>query len=337
MKPDEKLLDSNTLKLLYVYEERIPTSLRQLVLNSIPADMFVVDSMVYIISDAEKCKKMRWADVVLFAPGRYLPDVVFRSATHIKLMQLWSSGYDKFNIKDARKYSIPVANNGGANAISVAEHTLLLMLAIYKSLPDSHRRTVEGRWEGNSHGMDMFLLYKKTLGIVGLGNIGREVARRASAFGMTVLYYDPVRAAPEIEYTLGVEYCDFDTLLSIADIVSLHVHYNESTAGIISRRELDLMRKSAVLINVSRPNLVNNEELLTALRDGRLWGAGLDVHIQEPTKPNDSLLTHPRVVATPHMAGSTYDAYIIALRNCVENFRRVRCGQKPLWVVNGVE
>jgi len=330
-------MNPNPFKLLYVYKERIPMNLRQLVLDSIPADEFVVDTMTYAISDKEKCEKMRWADVVLLAPGRYLSEIVFRNTTHIKLMQLWSSGYDKFNIRDARKYGIPVANNGGANAISVAEHTIMLILAIYKWLPNSHRRTVEGKWEGNSHGMDMFLMYKKTLGLVGFGNIGRAVARRASAFGMRVLYYDPVHAAPDIEQTAGAECCDFTTLLSTADIVSLHVHLNESTAGMIGKRELDLMKNSTVLINVSRAQLIDNKELLNALEDGRIWAAGLDVYMQEPTKPNDPLLVHPHVVATPHMAGSTYDAYVIALRNAVDNFRRVKAGQKPLWVVNGVE
>jgi len=154
-------MNNNRCKLLYVYEERIPGNLRQLVLDSIPADEFVIDSMTYTLKDEEKCRKMQWADVVLFAPGRYLPEVVFRCAAHIKLMQLWSSGYDKFNIKDAAKFNIPVANNGGANAISVTEHTIMLMLAVFKWLPDSHGRTVEGRWAGNSHGMDMFLLYNE--------------------------------------------------------------------------------------------------------------------------------------------------------------------------------
>ena len=105
---------------------------------------------------------MVWADFVLFAPGRALSSEVMKSAKNVKLMQLWSSGYDKFNIKDSIHYKIPVANNGGGNAISVAEHTILLMLSVCKWLPDSHSRTVEGRWEGNSHGIDMLLLNKKT-------------------------------------------------------------------------------------------------------------------------------------------------------------------------------
>jgi D-3-phosphoglycerate dehydrogenase len=330
-------MHSNLFKLLYVYEERIPENLQQIVMDNIPEDEFLVKRMTYTISDEEKCENMRWADSVFFAPGRYLPEVVFRSAAHIKLMQLLSSGYDKFNIRDASKYSIPVANNGGANAISVAEHTIMLILAIYKWLPNSHRRTVEGKWAGNSHGMDMFLMYKKTLGIIGFGNIGKEVAKRASAFGVRVLYYDPVRAASNIEESVGAEYCSFTTLLAEADIVSLHIHLNDDTTGIISRREIEIMKDSAVLINVSRAQLVDSEELFNAIEDGRLWAVGLDVYVEEPTKPNDPLLTHPHVVATPHMAGSTYDTYIIALRNAVDNFRRVRDGQEPLWIVNGVK
>ena len=133
------------------------------------------------------------------------------------------------------------------------------------------------------------------------------------------------------------EYCDFTTLLSAADIVSLHLHLNDSTVGMIGKREFNLMKNSAVLINVSRAQLVDNGELLNALKDGRLWAAGLDVYVKEPTKPNDPLLTHPHVVATPHMAGSTYDIYIIATKNCIDNFRRVKGGRKPLWIVNGVK
>mgnify|MGYP005658251379 CR=1 FL=1 len=286
---------------------------------------------------SEMCiRDRRWADAVLFAPGRYLPEAIFRSASHIKLMQLWSSGYDKFNIEDAKKYGIPVANNGGANAISVSEHTILLILSVYKWLPDSHQRTVEGRWAGNSHGMDMFLMYGKTLGLIGFGNIGKQVAKRASGFGMKILYYDLVRADTEIEEEFGAQYCELEQLLKASDIVSLHVHHNESTTGMIGAKQLDMMKDSAVLINVSRAQLVDNEALLKALQEQHIWAAGLDVYMEEPTKPNDPLLTHRRVVATPHMAGSTYDIYSMALKNAVENLRRVKAGRKPLWVVNGV-
>lgn len=323
-------------KLLYVYKERIPEDLKNLVLSSIPNGEFEVDEMTYSVPETEKFEKMEWAEVVLFAPGRHLVDEVFQHAKHVKLMQLWSSGYDKFNIDAARKYGIPVANNGGANAISVAEHTIMLMLAVYKWLPDSHSRTVEGRWAGNSHGMDMFLLHEKTLGLIGFGNIGQQVARRARGFGIRVIYYDPVKAPPDVEESIGVEYCEFEELIRVADIVSLHVHLNEDTTGMLGKKELSEMKRSATVINVSRAQLVNHDALLEALKSGEIWAAGLDVHAQEPTCAEDPLLTHPRVVATPHMAGSTYDAYAVAMKNAVENFRTVLRGERPRWIVNGV-
>jgi D-3-phosphoglycerate dehydrogenase len=323
-------------KLLYVYRERVPQPLRELVLLNIPTNEFEVEGITYSLSEKEMCKKMQWADMVLFAPGRYLPENIFRNACHIRLMQLWSSGYDKFNIKDAHKYDIPVANNGGANATSVAEHTILLMLAVYKWLPDSHNRTVNGKWEGNSHGMDMFLLHQKTLGIIGFGNIGREVARRAAGFGMNIIYFDPLRADVEIERSLNAKYEDMDTVLSNADILTLHLHLNENTRLMIGQKEFKKMKDSVVLINVSRAQLIDKRALIKALSRGKIWGVGLDVYDQEPTTANDPLLTHSRIVATPHMAGSTYDAYENAIKNAIANLRRVAQGINPLWVVNGV-
>jgi len=328
-------MSENKPKLLYVYEERIPESLRKLILDYF-LEEFEIETMTYKLPDSDKCAKMNWAELVLFAPGRHLSEKVFESASHIKLMQLWSSGYDKFNTSAAEKYNIPVANNGGANAISVAEHTLLLMLAVNKWLPDSHRRVVEGQWTGNSHGMDMFLLHGKVLGVVGFGNIGRAVAQRAAGFGMRVVYYDPVRASSQIENQLGVEYCDFPDLLSTSDVITLHLHLDESTRGIISKPEFILMKNSAILINVSRAQLVDNEQLYIALQTKRLRGVGLDVYYQEPTSPDDPLLNHPNVVGTPHMAGSTNDAYITAMQNCLDNLRRAYKDKKPRWVVNNV-
>jgi phosphoglycerate dehydrogenase-like enzyme len=323
-------------RLLYVYEERIPTKLRELVQGCIPQDEFDVRGMTYLTPDAEKVDLLGWAEVVLFAPGRFLPDRILEEASGVKLMQLWSSGYDKFNTQGAARYGIPVANNGGANAISVAEHAVLLMLAVYKWLPDSHARTVGGRWEGNSHGLDMFLMFRKTLGLYGFGNIGRHVARRCRGFGMRILYHDIKRAAPEIEQETSAEFVSAERLLQEADILSLHLHLNDQTRGLIGSKELSMLKPSAVLINVSRAQLVDKAALLEALRNGTLHGAGLDVYEEEPTRPDDPLLTLPNVVATPHIAGSTFDTYKIALTNCIDNCRRVLRGKPPMWVVNGV-
>ncbi len=321
-------------KILYVYEERIPKDLQKLVLDHISIDNFTVDSMTYLTTDGEKKKKLEWADIVLFAPGRFLPDEVIASAKKVKLMQLWSSGYDKFNVKACTEFGIPVANNGGANACSVAEHAVLLMLATYKKLPDSHKRTVDGNWSGNSHGMDMFLMHGKKIGILGFGNIGKQVAEKVSGFGVEVMYHDVKRADLETENRLKVKYVTFDELISESDILTLHLHHNKDTDNIISEKVISKMKNTVILINVSRAGLVDQGALRKALEEGKLHGAGLDVFVEEPTKPNDPLLQLPNVVVTPHMAGSTYDTYVDVMKRVVENFRRVAKGESPLWIVN---
>ena len=322
-------------KLLYVYEERIPEDLRKLVLSYFPAEEFEVKHMTYLAPDDEKKNLLKWADTVMFAPGRSLPDGILEAGKNIKLMQLWSSGYDKFNVAGAKKFGIPVANNGGANAGSVAEHTVLLMLAVGKWLPNSHMRTTTGTWRGNKHGFDMFMLKGKKVGIIGFGNIGRSVARILKGFQSNVSYYDIVRAPENIEKELNVSFVPYmGQLLEQSNIITLHLHANDSTKNIISAKEFGMMKKDTTLINVSRASLVDQDAFLEALTDGTLHGAGLDVYPKEPTEANNPILTLPNVVATPHMAGSTMDAYREALSNSVENFRRVAKGEKPKWVVN---
>lgn len=322
------------IRLLYVYEERVPEALRALVLSHIPPDEFQIDSMTYLTPDDERKKKLAEADVVLFAPGRHIPDDVLSAAKNVKLMQLWSSGYDKFNLAGCEKLGIPVANNGGANACSVAEHTALLMLAVYKWLPDSHRRVVMGEWVGNSHGLDMFLLHGKKLGIIGFGNIGKQVARKVSGFDMDVSYFDVRRADAALEAEYRVSFKSLDALIAESDIITLHLHANESTRNIIGSTQFAQMKNNAVLINVSRAQLVDQAALLEALREKRIAGAGLDVYEKEPTQAHDPLLTLPNVVATPHMAGSTYDTYAMVMQRALENFRRVMRGEEAKWIIH---
>ena len=182
----------------------------------------------------------------------------------------------------------------------------------------------------------MFLLHKKTLGILGLGRIGREVARRALGFQMDIIYYDPNRALPDVEKTLGVRFVSWDEVLSVSDVLTLHMHLTNKTKGILGAKGLSKIKQGAVIINVSRAELIDKQALIDRLNSGHIGGVGMDTHYREPTDPHDPLLTHPRVVATPHMAGSTADAYETAIDHAIENFRRVQSGQKPLWVVNGV-
>jgi len=322
------------MRIIYLLEERIPQNLRDLVIERIEKANFEYKLMFYTDSIEKQVRLIKWAEAVLCAPGRKIADEVLEAGSHIKLYQLWSSGYDKFDCKKVRSMGIATSNNGGANAVSVAEHTLLLMLATCRQLPAFHARTVSGNWSGNSHGMDLFMLKGKTLGIIGLGNIGSAVAVRALAFGMKVVYSDISAKLPENPLLKSVTRVALEELLQVSDIVTLHLHLNSETEELVGSEELALMKPTSILINVSRAGLIEQEAFKRALLTGRIWGAGLDVYPMEPTVPGDQIVNHHRVVATPHTAGSTIDVYIEAVDRCILNLQRVSQGDTPEHVVN---
>lgn len=266
--------------------------------------------------------------------ARHLGGQFFRSAPKLRLVQLLSAGYDRVDVEAARKAGVPVANNGGANAIAVAEHTLMLILAVQKKLVRFHNDVVAGKWlVGNLAETRGFELAGKTLGIVGLGNIGRKVARRAAAFDMRVQYYDIARLTEDQEDALGVRFVLFAELLRTSDVVSLHVPLDETTRNMISTRELGMMKPSAILINTCRGPVVDEVALHQALGEGRIAGAGLDVLVEEPPKPSHPLFALPNVTLTPHSAGPTWENWTARFRNGFDNIQRVAAGRRPLWVI----
>lgn len=322
--------------ILYVYEERIPEALRALVRSHFPHEEFIVEQMTYQTPLAEQKEKFSRADAVFCAPGRFLSNEVFRAARRARLMQLWSSGFDKFNVAGATAAGIPVATNGGANASSVAEHTVLLMLAVAHRLPQMDKQARSGAWGGASYGMDRQVLQGKRLGIIGFGNIGKKVAEKVAGFGIKVCYYDTRRATPDEEKRLVVEFLDFDELLRTSDILTLHLHLNEATKHILDARAFSQIKKGAILINAARAELVEKKALCRALADGSLRGAGLDVFETEPPPADDELFSFSTVVATPHIGGSNRDAYEEMIAHSLANIRRALKGEDVLWSVNGL-
>jgi phosphoglycerate dehydrogenase-like enzyme len=245
-----------------------------------------------------------------------------------------SAGYDYVNIAGARKARIPICSNGGANSVAVAEHAVMLMLAVYRKLVAFHQNVAGGRWhQGIPRTVNIFELEGKTVGLVGLGNIGRQVARRVKAFDAQVVYYDVFRLSPQEEEKLGVQYAPLDTLLATADIVSLHVPLNENTRRMIDARALGRMKPTAILINTCRGEVVDEPALIAALQHGRILAAGLDTQAKEPPDPNNPLLTLPNVTLTPHSAGPTVDSYRKRFHNGYANIERVARGQPPWWVI----
>jgi len=274
------------------------------------------------------------ADYYLGSPRTGIGNEFFRATPKLKLVQLTSAGYDRVDIEAARKAKVPVANNGGANSIAVAEHAVMLMLAVLKRLVYHHLNVVSGTWRAADFAsLRTYELEGKRLGIVGLGNIGKKVARRVHGFDMDVVYYDVLRLSEDQEDALGVRFALFDELLRTSDVVTLHVPLNDVTRGMISTRELGLMKKSAILVNTCRGPVVDENALHQALTAGTIAGAGLDVMVEEPPKKNHPLFSLPNVTLTPHSAGPTWDNWARAYRNGYDNIQRIEAGRAPLWVI----
>src|SRR5262249_53458105 len=181
--------------------------------------------------------------------------------------------------------------------------------------------------------VDVLELEGKTVGIVGLGNIGEKAARRLRAFDCRLVYYDIVRRSPAEEQQLGIQFVPFETLLETSHVVTLHVPLNDETRHMIDARALGRMKPRAILINTCRGEVVDETALTAALQSGRLLGAGLDTFAREPTDPKNPLLALPNVTLTPHSAGPTEESFAKRFRNGYANVQRVASGQSPLWII----
>ena len=245
----------------------------------------------------------------------------------VKLIQRWGVGFDKVDIVAAGELGIPVAVAPGGNASPVSELALLLMLALYRNLIALHSGILAGNWDKQKFIDNSFMLRGKTLGLVGCGAIGAQVAKKARAFGAEVIYFDARRLPENVEIELGLNFVAFDQLLGSADIVSLHLPLTESTRNLIGARELSLMKPSAILINTSRGEIVSTEALARALGEKKIAGAGLDVFDPEPLPPNSPLLALPNVVLTPHVGGNTADMSIDMVDICSRNILAIARGE----------
>lgn len=259
-------------------------------------------------------------------------DELYAAAPALRLVQVLSAGYDRADLGAARRAGVPLSNNGGANSVAVSEHALLLMLAVSRRLIQQHQNVVAGRWRGNSTPR-LNEVRGKVLGVIGMGTIGKKVARLAQAFGMPVHYYDVARLPEDQEDLLNVRFRLFRELLRTSEIVSLHVPLNDGTRHMLGARELALLKPGAILINTSRGPVIDEGALHAALAAHAFAGAGLDVFDQEPPPADNPLFGLDNVVLTAHMAGPTQESNISRLRNAFDNVQRVERGEPALWVV----
>ncbi len=255
----------------------------------------------------------------------------------VRLIAQPSTGYDHIDIEACAEKGIPVANIGGANAVTVAEYTIMTALALLRRMVEAHERTSRGEWpQWELMEKGSYELYEKTWGILGLGRIGREVAKRLRGFSVEVIYYDKYRASEEVEKELNVKYVPFPRLLKSSDVISIHVPLTEETRGMIGEKELRLMKPTAILINPARGEIVDEEALAKALKEGWIFGAAIDVYSREPPGQDHPLikLKNVNLITTPHMAGASTDARSRIIMVTVQNVVRVLKGEKPINVVN---
>ncbi len=241
---------------------------------------------------------------------------VLENAPRLRVVSAHGVGVDHIDLEAATRLGVIIANCPGANDQAVADLTIGLMVSIARQIPQVDRDVRGGKW-GRYEGSE---LWKKTLGLIGLGRIGRGVAKRASGFDMQVLAYDPYVDEKQAE-AIGVRMTSLEEVIASADFVSLHAALTEETRNMIGKRELEQMKLSAFLINTARGGLVDEEALYTALVEGKLAGAALDAFTSEP--PVDSPLLELRnVVITPHIGAHTKEAIervgVLAAQNVVQ-------------------
>ncbi len=229
------------------------------------------------------------------------------NATNLRVVSTLSVGFDHIDIDYATKRGIMVTHTPDVLTEATADFTFALILASSRRVAEGDRFVRSGQW--NRPWSPYLLLgydvYGSTLGIVGLGRIGKAVARRALGFSMNVIYFDRKGPNIELEKEMGIHYCDFDSLLGTSDIVSAHLALDEKTRHLFGEREFSMMKKSAVFVNAARGGIVDTYALYSALKARKIFSAGLDVFEQEPIEPKNPLLSLENIVFAPHLGSAT--------------------------------
>ena len=291
-----------------------------------------VDSNNPIQMQAEELKDV---PAIILGTSEY-PIELAKLTRDLKLLQTFSAGTDMLHKRSLGEFGISVSNNGGANSIAVAEHTISLIVNSFRKMHLQFQSVKSGQWRGdiqkNWH-TQAHEINGKTVGIVGFGRIGQSVAKRLIGWECKVIYHDILVHDPKAISEFNTFKVSNDQLLSEADIVTLHVPLNSSTKKLISYREFELMKSSAILINACRGSVVDEEALIHAIKNNHIAGAALDVLENEPINPKNPLLDFDNVLITPHLASMSSQFLIKARSFAVYNASNVALGKEPESIV----
>lgn len=288
-------------------------------LKSVVPDGFTIETLEEATYD---CLLRQCVDADYFLASGRLPidERVLSAAKQLKMIQRTGVGTEMLDLKAIKKHGIPVFVNVGVNARSVAEHTIALILACLKRLPQINADTHAGVWKKQLQGVSTHELYGKTVALVGMGNIGRTVAAMLQPFRVKILYTDVVRQSKEVEDDLDLNYIEnFEQMLPNADILSFHCPLTSENREMLNAETIAKMKHGAMVINTARGRLINEEALYEALKERKLRMAAMDVHYEEPMQKDSPLMDLDNVILTPHIGGLSFEAFKRMMLNAVSN------------------
>lgn len=306
-----------------------PTGTEEMFKQLLPATDFEIN----IVNTQEKYDSLMDAEVIIMRIFK-LPKEVIERNKNLKLVEKWGAGYDTVDIEAAGKANIKVCNVTGANAYAVSEIAVLHILATYRNLINHHQSMIRGVWTKGEFMDTSFSLMNKTVGLIGGGNIGRQVATKVQAFGANVQYYDMYRLNEEKEKEFKMKYVELDELLRTSDVISLHIPLIDETRNIINGEKLALMKPTSIIVNTARGGLIDEEALREAINNKKILGAGLDCLAKEPIDPNDPMLKQKNVTLTPHIGGTSADLLGVMAPRIAKNILAFSKGEELESIVN---
>jgi phosphoglycerate dehydrogenase-like enzyme len=284
--------------------------------------------LVFVADDSPESKRTAAAEATaLLTMWGAVDAVTIASAPRCLVIQKLGVGTHKIDVAEAGRRGVAVLNAAGVNAEAVAELAVLLMLAVARHLGKAMAAARTGQVEKEELRTESFQVLGKTVGLVGFGNTGQALAQRLTGFGVTVVYHDLRRAAPAVERGCWARYVEFEELLAVSDVISLHLPAGPSTNGLINDQVLARTKPGLILVNTARGSLIDEDALVRAVKDGRVLGAGLDVNAQEPLPVTSPLLTLDRVILTPHVGGAVANNFPRVIEHAYRNVRAVLDGQ----------